>query len=303
MNRDFWRNPLRVIDLNKHNDIGIIGTGLMGTAIGHRLLDHGYQLRIWNRNRHEAEGLLARGVSWSDNPLAECSRVIICLYNSDIVRQVVDQFQAGIHEGLVVIDMTTGTPNDAERMAETMACRKANYLEAPVSGSSQQTRHGQVMIMVSGSQTAFESCSDLWRVLAKSTHYAGPSGTAARMKLVTNLVLGINRAALAEGLAFAKMLGVDTKSALEVLKDSAAASRVMEVKGDKMINSDFSVQAKLSQHLKDVNIILQLAAQHDRQLPLSKTHQRLLESAVQLGFGVQDISAIIQVYSNQADEN
>jgi 3-hydroxyisobutyrate dehydrogenase-like beta-hydroxyacid dehydrogenase len=225
------------------------------------------------------------------------------LYNSDIVRQVVERFQAGIHEGLVVIDMTTGTPNDAERMAETMACRKASYLEAPVSGSSQQTRHGQVMIMVSGNQTAFETCSDLWRVLSISTHYTGPSGTAARMKLVTNLVLGINRAALAEGLAFAKMIGVDPKSALEVLKNSAAASRVMEVKGDKMISGDFSVQAKLSQHLKDVNIILQLATEHHCELPLSQTHQRLLESAEKLGFGEQDNSAIIQAYLNQADEN
>lgn len=283
--------------------IGIIGTGLMGTAVGQRLLDHGYQLRIWNRNRHEAEGLLARGVQWSDNPLSECSRVIICLYNSDIVRQIVDRFQDGIHPGQVIIDMTTGTPSDAEQMAEYIAERKAIYLEAPVSGSSEQTRRGQVMIMVSGNQAACESCSDLWSILAHSTHYIGPSGTAARIKLVTNLVLGLNRAALAEGLAFAEMIGVDPKSALSVLRNSAAASRAMEVKGDKMINSDFSLQAKLSQHLKDVNIILQLAAQHGRKLPLSQTHQRLLETAEQLGFGEQDNSAIIQAYSNQADEN
>lgn len=275
----------------------------MGTAIGHRLLDHGYKLRVWNRNQHEAEGLLERGVLWSDNPLAECSRVIFCLYNSDIVRQIVERFQDGIHPGQIIIDMTTGTPSDAERMAEYVAGRKANYLEAPVSGSSEQTRQGQVMIMVSGNQEAFESCADLWQALATKVHYTGPPGTATRMKLVTNLVLGLNRAALAEGLAFAETLGVDPRSALSILKNSAAASRVMDVKGEKMINADFSVQAKLSQHLKDVNIILQLADQHDRQLPLSQTHQRLLESAEKLGFGEMDNSAIIQAYMNRADEN
>jgi 3-hydroxyisobutyrate dehydrogenase-like beta-hydroxyacid dehydrogenase len=280
--------------------IGIIGVGLLGTAIGLRLLDHGYKVRIWNRNRHEAEELLARGALWSDNPLAECSRVIICLYNSEVVREVVERLQEGIHQRQIVVDMTTGMPDDAERMAESFACRGARYLEAPVSGSSEQARHGQVMIMVSGNETAFDACADLWQVLTNMVHYLGPSGTAARMKLVTNLVLGINRAALAEGLAFAKMIGVDPKSALDVLKSSAAASRVMESKGEKMLLQDFRVQAKLSQHLKDVDIILKLAAEQNRELPLSQTHQRLLKSAVRQGYGETDNSAIIQAYSNQA---
>ena len=80
------------------------------------------------------------------------------------------------------------------------------------------------------------------------------------MKLVSNLVLGLNRAALAEGLSFAKAIGVDPVAALEVLRGSAAYSRVMDIKGNKMLTNDFSVQAKLSQHFKDVRIILSLAA-------------------------------------------
>ena len=119
------------------------------------------------------------------------------------------------------------------------------------------------------------------------------------MKLITNLVLGLNRAALAEGLAFAEALGVDLRAALEVLQDSAAASTVMNAKGEKMIAADFSVQARLNQHLKDVNIILDLAKSLSLNLPLSATHQRLLELAQSLGYGEQDNSAIIRAY--QAD--
>ncbi len=282
--------------------IGLIGTGLMGKAIGHRLLDHGYRLCIWNRNVEEAEDLLARGVRWSDNPLSECSRIFVCLFNSDIVRDVIERFHEGLQPQQIVIDMTTGTPDDAVRMSEYLASFQANYLEAMFSGSSEQTRNGQVTIMVGGDPSNHESCSDLWEVLSTKVVYTGPSGSATRMKLISNLVLGLNRAALAEGLAFAEMLGIDPKFALEVLMNSAAASRVMDVKGQKMIDRNFHVQARLSQHLKDVNIMLQLAGERDRVLPLTETHQRLLQVAEAMGFGELDNSSIIEAYTPRIDE-
>jgi 3-hydroxyisobutyrate dehydrogenase-like beta-hydroxyacid dehydrogenase len=110
------------------------------------------------------------------------------------------------------------------------------------------------------------------------------------MKLVSNLVLGLNRAALAEALVYALGIGVDPASALEVLRGSMAYSRVMDVKGQKMLDEDFTVQARLSQHLKDVRLILASGVT----LPLSETHCQLLEQAEAMGLGEVDNSAIIK---------
>ena len=120
------------------------------------------------------------------------------------------------------------------------------------------------------------------------------------MKLVSNLVLGLNRAALAEGLAFAETLGLDQHGVLSVLQASAAYSRQMDTKGLKMIARNFVAQAKLSQHLKDVRLILEAAASHGLKLQLTDAHRQLLERAEAMDLGELDNSAIIQAVRGQA---
>ena len=122
------------------------------------------------------------------------------------------------------------------------------------------------------------------------------------MKLVSNLVLGLNLAALAEGLVFAQALGIDLEAALQVLIGSMAYSRTMDTKGRKMIEGDFRTQARLSQHLKDIRLILAAAASAGQELPLTETHRRLLEAAESAGFGDADNSAIIRVLQHRAGE-
>lgn len=275
--------------------VGMIGLGLMGTALTERLLAHGYPVRVWNRTRDKAEPLIARGAEWSDNPLAACDRVIVSLYTSDVVAEVLDQMRDGLHAGQILLDTTTGEPEHTSALGSRLATQGVSYLDAPISGSSEQTRRGEATVIVGGERESFEACHDLWPVLGKKVFHVGPCGNAAKMKLVSNLVLGLNRAALAEGLAFAESLGIAPKAALEVLAGSMAYSRVMDVKGQKMIEGDFAVQARLSQHLKDVRLILESAAAAGVALPLSETHRRLLEGAVAAGLGELDNSAIIQV--------
>ena len=149
--------------------------------------------------------------------------------------------------------------------------------------------------MVSGDRRSFEACDDLWAVLGQNTFYVGASGNAARMKLVSNLVLGLNRAALAEGLVLAEALGLDLATTLEVLRGSPAYSRQMDTKGPKMLASDFAPQARLSQHLKDVQLMLQAAREQGVTLSLTETHRRLLAQAEWLGLGELDNSAIYRV--------
>lgn len=286
------------MNFNDQKRIGIIGLGLMGTAITARLLEHGFHLFVWNRTREKADELLALGAQWSDNPLAECDRVIISLYTSDVVESVLQQMLADLHadpqattlNGRILIDTTTGVPEQSAAMYARLATLGAQYLDAPISGSSEQTRRGEATVMVGGDRGAFEACNDLWPILGASVYHIGASGSAAKMKLVSNLVLGLNRAALAEALVFAQGIGVDPASALEVLRGSMAYSRVMDVKGQKMLNEDFTVQARLSQHLKDVRLILDSGVT----LPLSETHRQLLEQAEAMGLGEQDNCAIIK---------
>lgn len=278
--------------------IGMIGLGLMGTALSERLLEHGFHLLVWNRTKEKAESLLALGARWSDNPLAECDRIIISLYTSDVVESVIEQFLSDLHPksanedllGKILIDTTTGDPEQSAKLSAHLATLGLKYLDAPISGSSEQTRRGEATVMVGGEREAFEACNDLWPILGANTYHVGASGSAVKMKLVSNLVLGLNRAALAEALVFAHGIGVDPASALEVLRGSMAYSRVMDVKGQKMLDEDFTVQAKLAQHLKDVRLILASGVT----LPLSETHRQLLEQAEAMGLGEADNCAIIK---------
>lgn len=149
--------------------------------------------------------------------------------------------------------------------------------------------------MVGGPTTAFNGCQELFAAFAARTIRTGITGSAARMKLVTNLVLGLNRAALAEGLVFARALKLDDKQTLEILRASMAYSRIMDAKGKKMLRADFKPQARLSQHLKDVRLMLAAAAKAHIKLPLSETHRKILTKAEALGLGQLDNSAIIRV--------
>ncbi|QDT57474.1 2-hydroxy-3-oxopropionate reductase [Caulifigura coniformis] len=275
--------------------VGVVGLGLTGTAISERLLQRGYAVRVWNRTPSKAEPLIERGAEWSDDPGASCERVVISLFSSDAVAEIVARMNATLRPGQYLIDTTTGVPEHSVSMGQRLAARGVNYLDAPISGSSEQIRQGEAVVMVGGEKAAFEACADLWPVLGKRVFHTGRCGSAAKMKLVTNLVLGLNRAALAEGLAFAELIGVDPAEALNVLKDSPASSRTMDTKGHKMITGDYSVQAKLSQHLKDVCMMLEAAKSAGRPLPLTDTHRQLLERAVAAGLGEMDNSSIVEV--------
>ena len=275
--------------------VGVIGLGLMGTALTERLLEHGYRVAVWNRTRAKAEPLLARGAEWTDNPLAGCERVIISLYTTEVVVQVLEEMQGGLRVGQIILDTTTGEPAQTAALGERLGARGVCYLDAPISGSSEQTRRGEATVIVGGDRQAFEACADLWHVLGQKVFHVGPCGSAAKMKLISNLVLGLNRAALAEGLSFAEAIGVAPAAALEVMTGSMAYSRAMDAKGRKMVERDFTVQARLSQHLKDVRLMLQAAGAAGLTLPLADTHRRLMEQAEAAGLGGLDNSAIIEV--------
>jgi 3-hydroxyisobutyrate dehydrogenase-like beta-hydroxyacid dehydrogenase len=275
--------------------IGLVGTGLFGTALAERLLEDRFPVLVHNRARAKADPLLARGAVWSDNPLAECQRVIFALFTTDQVAQVFERMNSRPLEGRIIVDTSTSDSQQTIAFGRRLARHGVKYLEAPFSGSSEQARNREATALIAGEQDAYLACRDLWDCLAAKTFYVGAWGNAVKMKLVTNLVLGLNRAVLAEGLVFAEAAGINMQDALNVLLNSPAYSRTMDAKGPKMVHGEFSPQARLSQHIKDVRLMLEEAGRGGVSLPISAVHLELLEQAEAAGLGELDNSAIIRI--------
>lgn len=264
------------------NTHGIIGMGLMGSA----LMQMTDATRGW-----DIDASRCVNASTANEVFEHCDVVFLCLPNSTIVRTVLHA--ASLKPGLILIDITTGDPAEMAALGAELAKQGVHYLDATVSGSSAQLLQRDVLVMVGGDAEVFERCHELFAKFARETIHVGPCGSGAKMKLVTNLVLGLNRAALAEGLALAWDLDLNPAQTLDIMRRSMAYSRIMDTKGEKMITQDFTPQAKLSQHLKDVRLML---AASSIPLPLSETHRQLLEKAEALGFGDADNCAVIRAY-------
>ncbi len=274
--------------------VGVVGLGLLGSALAERVLAAGFPTHVYNRSRDKAAPLESLGATWSDNPFADCDRVIVCLYTTGVVVDVLESLATCMRPGQIVIDTTTGDPEETAALGHRLAEQQVQYLESPIAASSEQTRQGKAMALVSGPQPAFKQCSDIFATIAPQTHYVGGWGNAGRMKLVNNLILGLNRAVLAEGLWFAECIGLDPATTLEVLRQGNAYSGVMDTKGRKMVEGDFTPQAKLSQHAKDVRLMIDQVRQQGLHLPFTSLHLALLAQAEQLGLGELDNSAIIR---------
>jgi 3-hydroxyisobutyrate dehydrogenase-like beta-hydroxyacid dehydrogenase len=279
--------------------VGIIGLGLAGSALAERLIAAGFDVAGYDLDTAKTAALQKLG----GMPLAsglevarQCPRLILSLPTSDVAAQVLERI-VGELAGKLVLDTTTGEPETMFRLGGWVADHSGQYVDATIAGSSSQVRRGEVVVMVGGSAAAVAQCDDLlWTFSAKWFHL-GPVGSGARMKLVVNLVLGLNRAVLAEGLAFAKACGIDPAKALEVLQAGPAFSRVMETKGAKMLAGDFSAEARLAQHYKDVKLILAAAQKAGAKLPLSQVHELLLAALVAAGCGDFDNSAIVRAFA------
>lgn len=288
--------------------IGLIGVGLMGTAIAERLLKHGYALTGWDLNpdqRAQLTRIGGRAAESIEAIFAGCDFVVLSLPSDEVVRGVLDEHALHLRAGQCIIDTSTGDPNAVRALAQSLQQRGIEYLDATVSGSSAQVRDSTAVALVGATEAALTACQGILKAFASPVLHVGPPGSGSQMKLVTNLVLGLNRAALAEGLVFARSLGLPLETTLTVLKSSMAYSRIMDTKGCKMIARDFSPQAKLDQHAKDVKLMLASARVTNLELPLSETHLELLQRASELGYGEADNSAIIEAYHplKQIDES
>ena len=280
--------------------IGLIGVGLVGSALGAQLLQRGYGLVCCDIDPAKSAVLSGLGATAVETPAAvaeHCERVILSLMTTAIVREVgagADGLLSATGRPAHIIDTTTGDPEDTVALAAELSAAGIAYLDATISGSSAQIRQRGGTFMVGGSAQAFAHNGDLFACFSDRVYHLGPAGSGSRAKLASNLVLGLNRLALAEGLVFAERLGLDLESLLAVLKDSPAYSAAMDSKGRKMLDGDFAPVARLRQHHKDVELILACARKAGQELPLSAAHRELLAAAVAAGDGDLDNAAVIR---------
>jgi 3-hydroxyisobutyrate dehydrogenase-like beta-hydroxyacid dehydrogenase len=225
-----------------------------------------------------------------------CKTVILSLPDDTVVRRLLEQTESWLQPGHLIIDTSTGDPSAACHWARTLAPRSIEYIDATISGSSSQLQSGEAVLFVGATEPAFQAAVDILESLSTKIHHVGPPGSGSQMKLVSNLILGLNRAALAEGLALADRMGLNLEKTLDLLRGSLAYSRIMDTKGMKMIQRDYRTQARLSQHLKDVRILLKNGRQFGIDLPLTMAHQEKLEQAVAMGFGDLDNSAVFESF-------
>jgi 2-hydroxy-3-oxopropionate reductase len=288
--------------------IGFIGLGLMGSGMTSNLLASGYSVIGYDIDESRVDHLIKKGGQKVDSPekLPRMVDVIILsLPNSHVVNQVVEdslKLLETARKGLILIDMTTADPIQSEKLAARLREKGIEMLDATLSGTSRMCAEREVTLMVGGNEDIFKECESIFSALGKITFYMGKNGTGALMKLIVNLVLGLNRMVLAEGLSLANKAGMDLYRTLDVLKTSAAYSKAMDQKGLKMVEKDFLPPVgKLAFHLKDVQLILDLAQRVDAHLILSHLNAQALRAEVAKGRGEWDNSDIISFYEDPSN--
>jgi 3-hydroxyisobutyrate dehydrogenase-like beta-hydroxyacid dehydrogenase len=278
--------------------VGMVGLGLLGSAVAARLLGSGWSVRGYDVQADRALALAGLGgtaLNGASEVFTACEITLLALPDSDITGAVLEATPA-LSPGAVIIDLTTGDPDRMAQFGAQLAARGIGYVDATVGGSSEQVRDGDAIVVAGGEKAVLDRQSALLASFAREVFHVGPWGSGARMKLAMNLVLGLNRAALAEGLAFAAASGLSMDDALRVFRAGPAWSRVMDLKGRRMIDYDFVPAARLSQHRKDVDLILAAAGRNGARTPLSLLHRDLLAEVERAGFGAEDNSAIMRAF-------
>lgn len=290
--------------------VGLVGLGLVGRALGARLQQAGFRVCGFDRDAQAMADWAAAGgetlASLADMG-AHSRCVVLAVYDTDGVLAVVEGTEDT--EGLLargqpsgIVDCSTGEPDALQALAGRLAARGVDFIEAPLSGSSQQIADGQATMLVGGGVEALARQAPVLAALATRRMHVGGPGMGARAKLATNLVLGLNRAVLAEGLVFAEHLGLPPQVFLDLVQATPARSDAALAKGTRMVSGDFSPQSRIRQHLKDLDLMQAAAARAGiHRLPLTETHAALLRAAVQAGDGDLDNAAIVRQMRREAE--
>jgi 3-hydroxyisobutyrate dehydrogenase-like beta-hydroxyacid dehydrogenase len=280
--------------------VGLIGAGLLGQALAHRLLAAGFEVVGFDvdpaKNR-ALEDLGGRAAGSVADLAKHCDRIVVAVFSTEQVEDVVGRELSrgpGQGAGKTVLCASTCDPDRIAVLADRVSEHGLRFLETPVSGTSGQVGRGEGVGLVGGDPLVVAEAEPVLRAMFPTYFHIGKIGDGGRAKLAINLILGLNRLAMAEGLVFAERIGLDPAAFLKVARASAAYAQVMDVKGTKMVQGDFAAEGRITQHLKDVHLIQQQAERAGQHLPLLEVEADVLEACVRRGEGDRDNCAVIE---------
>ena len=286
--------------------ISYVGLGTMGSGMVSNLLKAGYDLTVWNRSVEKSKRFARKGARVADTPanaVRDVDLVMYSLSNDEAVEEIVfgaNGILSGIKAGQIAIDMSTVLPATILREQEAYSKRGADFLDAPVFGSKKEAADAKLWIMAAGKRDAFEKVKPVLQHLGQTIHYFGKNGNAAAMKLVGNLIVALEMEALAEGFVLAQKAGLDLSTVMEVVKVADFRSPLLVGNGQNILKRDFSTSFALKLMLKDADLIEKFAGSLQSPIPALRVVQRNLESAVTLGFGEENASAVIKALEKEA---
>lgn len=282
-------------------NIGFIGTGIMGKPMAHNLLKAGYRLTVHNRTRAKAEQLLSEGASWAENPADVANRsdvVITCVPDTPDVRAVLVGERgviAAARPGLICVDMSTISPVATKEMGQILEGKGVTLIDAPVSGGEIGAIEGKLSIMMGGPKEAVEKVRPVMEVMGRTVTYCGPLGSGQMTKLANQTMVIHTIMSLAEGLAFAEKAGLDLETTLKVTSAGAAASHSLKALGPKVIAGDLKPAFMVDLQQKDLRLVLECAEQVKQPLPGVALAKQLLAVLQAQGRGRDGTQALIDV--------
>lgn len=279
--------------------IGIIGTGMLGSAVGMHLLDSGFELTAYNRTKNKTIELAKKGAKVVDFPkdVAKASDVVFTIVkNADAVKDVAFEKNGiieGKHDGLVVADMSTINPVESKGIAKKFSEYGITMLDTPVMGGPNVAIDGKLVMMASGDKPTFEKYHNVFDTIANQVFFLGENGTAHSVKLAMNIQIALLALAISEGITLARAASVDPEIFLKILNSTYFKTGMSENKAYKMIKDSFEPTFTLSNLKKDLDTINEAARAFGVNLPISTKANEIFQKAVDAGFGDLDYTAIL----------
>ena len=279
--------------------IGIIGTGMLGEAVGLHLLDVGYEVIVFNRTKEKTENLKKNGAKIVESPkhVAENSDLVITVVkDADAVNDVIfgsSGIIAGKHDEICIADMSTVNPNSSKKISEKVIAAGIDYLEIPVMGGPNVAIDGKLVLMASGEKDIFEKFKKVFDTIAEQSFYLGNTGTAHSIKLAMNLQISMLALSLSEGITLTKKAGFDPEIFLKILNSTYFKTGMSEGKAYKMIKGSYEPTFTLANLKKDLDTINDAANSCNAELPMAKLARKVYADAKDAGFGDIDYTGII----------
>jgi len=285
--------------------LGFIGLGIMGAPMAGHLFKAGHALFV-NTVGPVPQELADGGVTICTNArgVAERADIIFIMVpdTPDVEKVLFGEYgvASGLAKGKTVIDMSSIDPIATRGFAEKIKALGCDYLDAPVSGGEVGAKAASLTIMVGGEPAAFERIKPLFQLMGKNITLVGAAGDGQVCKVANQIIVALNIAAVGEALVFASKAGADPARVREALMGGFAASRILEVHGDRMIKRTFNPGFRIGLHQKDLNLALQGARALGVALPQTAGAAQLMQSCVALGHGQSDHSALVRALENMA---